>query len=299
VRIPWQCKTLFAISAWGASFVATKAVLREAGPFTIVTTRFGMGVAVLLVTSAARGQMHRIQRSELATFALLGGVGVLLHQLLQITGLRYTSATNSGWIITLVPVFTVLLARLFLHERLAPPQIVGVLLAFCGALLVATRGRPSLEMLRLSSTLGDLLMLLSAPNWAVFSVLSKPVLRHRPAALVMHWVLLLGWVMTLPFFFASRGWEDYGRLSSTGWLALLFLGIFCSGVAFIFWYDSLEVADASQVSSFIYLEPLVTVAVAAWLLHEAITLPALAGGAILLTGVWLVNRSPRPLDPAT
>ncbi len=94
----------------------------------------------------------------------------------------------------------------------------------------------------------------------------------------------------MPFFVGTHGWEQLRQLSTTGWLAITFLGFLCSGLAYIFWYDSLQEADASQVAAFLYLEPLVTVVVAAWLLGEAITLPTLAGGVIILAGVWLVNR---------
>jgi drug/metabolite transporter (DMT)-like permease len=289
-HLPWQSKAVCAVTAWGASFVATKAALREAAPFTILVLRFGMGVAVLLATVAARGHMRAPRGREFGTFALLGFVGVLVHQLLQVNGLRFTTATNTGWMVALIPVFTALLARLLLGERLPPPKLAGIALAFAGALVVASRGRIDRASFGLPSHFGDLLVFLSAPNWAVFSVLSKPALRTRPAALVMTWVLLFGWAMLLPFFAAGRGWEDLGRLTTTGWTALAFLGLLCSGVAYVFWYDSLGAADASHVAVFLYVEPLVTMAVAAWLLHEPITSPVLAGGATILAGVWLVNR---------
>jgi drug/metabolite transporter (DMT)-like permease len=196
--------------------------------------------------------------------------------------------------VALIPVFTVLLARLFLREHLAPVQIGGIMLAFGGALVVVSHGVPKLPPLHAAATWGDFLVFLSAPNWAVFSVLSKPALRNRPAALVMTWVLLLGWLMTLPFFTAAHGWTELAALSVRGWSAILFLGVFCSGAAYVFWYDSLAAADASRVAAFLYLEPLVTVAVAAWLLHERITPPTLVGGAVILFGVWLVQRRPAP-----
>jgi drug/metabolite transporter (DMT)-like permease len=291
MRVPWQAKALVAIVVWGASFIATKTALGEVGSFAIITLRFGMGVVVLLVTVAARGQLRWPSRRELALFALLGFQGVLLHQLLQVTGLRFTSATNTGWMVALIPVFTALLARGFLREHLTAMQTGGIALAFAGALVVLGHGWPRLPPLHAAATWGDFLVFLSAPNWAVFSVLSKPALRSRPAALVMTWVLLLGWLMTLPFFAVTHGWTDLAALSARGWTAILFLGVFCSGAAYIFWYDSLVAADASRVAAFLYLEPLVTVAVAGWLLHEAITAATLAGGAIILIGVWLVQRA--------
>jgi drug/metabolite transporter (DMT)-like permease len=80
-------------------------------------------------------------------------------------------------------------------------------------------------------------------------------------------------------------------LSVRGWLALGFLGIVCSGFAYIFWYDALEILPASQVGVFLYLEPLVGVLVAAAVLDEQLGWASVAGGGIILLGVWLVNRA--------
>jgi len=74
-------------------------------------------------------------------------------------------------------------------------------------------------------------------------------------------------------------------LSLAGWSGVLFLGLSCSGVAYIFWYDALAVAGASQVAAFLYLEPIVTVIVAASLIGEAVTWATLVGGATILIGV--------------
>lgn len=101
-----------------------------------------------------------------------------------------------------------------------------------------------------------------------------------------------GWLFLLPLFLAARGWSDYGRLSATGWAALLFLGIGASGLGYLFWYGALERIEASRVAAFLYLEPLVTLAAAVVLLGEAVTLEALAGGLLLLAGVAVVQRAP-------
>jgi drug/metabolite transporter (DMT)-like permease len=291
--VPWQVRIAIAITVWGASFVATKTALREATPFAIVGLRFGIGIIILLATVFARREWRWVPRRDLAHFALLGCIGVLVHQGLQANGLRTTSATNTGWMVALIPVFTALLARVLLGERLTPVRLLGIALAFTGALVVIGRGRLDFGIFRLPSAFGDLLVFLSAPNWAVFSVLSKPVLRRYPAALVMSYVLLLGWLFVLPIAVHQHMWEQAMHLSATGWTAILFLGIFCSGFAYVFWYDGLRAADASQVAAFLYAEPLVTVMVAAAVLGEAITPATLVGGAVILAGVWLVNRPAR------
>jgi drug/metabolite transporter (DMT)-like permease len=270
-------------------------VLREVSPLTVIALRFGLGVLVLLGAVALSGEFVIIRGRDLGYLVLLGAIGVLVHQMLQANGLTRTSATHSGWLVALTPIFTALLAWLFLGERLTAARLAGIGLAFAGALWVVSRGQFNPEVLALPGTAGDFLLFLSAPNWAIFSVLSKPVLRRHPAILTMSYVLTLGWLMVLPLFLAGQGPAEIARLSLAGWGALAFLGLLCSGVAYIFWYDALQHGDASQVATFLYLEPLVTLAVAATLLGEPLTVATLGGGAVILAGVWLVNRPVKPV----
>ena len=79
-------------------------------------------------------------------------------------------------------------------------------------------------------------------------------------------------------------------LSVEGWISIIFLGLACSGLAYVFWYDALLEAGASQVASFLYLGPIVTVVVAATRIGERVTWATLIGEGIILLGVWRVNR---------
>lgn len=285
----YRVQALLAITFWGASFVATKVALQELSPLTVVAVRFALGLLVLWGTVIVRGRVLLITGRELGYLAVLGAVGIFVHQLLQTNGLVTTSATNTGWLVALTPIFTALLARALLGESFGPARVAGLLLAFAGAMAIVVTRAGSVRVLGLPATPGDFLAFLSAPNWAVFSVLSKRALARRPPTLVMAYVMALGWLMLLPLALADAGWGRLGELSPSGWAALLFLGLFCSGLAYLFWYGALQGGDASQVAAFLYLEPLVTLIIAALVLGEPITLWTLVGGAAVLAGVWLVN----------
>jgi len=79
--------------------------------------------------------------------------------------------------------------------------------------------------------------------------------------------------------------------SDPGWIGVAFLSIFCSGLAYIAWYDALKALTAAQTGVFPYIEPLVAIVVALFVLNEPITPASLIGGAVILFGVWLVNKS--------
>jgi drug/metabolite transporter (DMT)-like permease len=283
-------KTFLAVVFWGASFVATKAILRQASPITIVVVRFALGLVVLSALVYVRRSYPAIPRRDQRWLLLLGFNGIFVHQMLQANGLVTTSATNTGWIVALTPIFTALLAWLWLRETFGRVKLLGLALALIGTALVVSRGRLGAGAIGLPATWGDLLVLLSAPNWAIFSVLSKRLLTRYPPVFVVTAIMGMGWLMLLPFFVGSAGWQELSGLGGSEWAGLLFLGICCSGLAYVFWYDALQVAPAGQVAAFLYLEPLVTVGVAALALGERPTLATLMGGGFILAGVWLVNR---------
>jgi drug/metabolite transporter (DMT)-like permease len=100
----------------------------------------------------------------------------------------------------------------------------------------------------------------------------------------------LGWLFTTILFFAQTGLSEITNLTSNGWLGVIFLGVFCSGLAYIAWYDALQALSSAQTGAFLYIEPLVAVVVAFFVLSEPVTVVSLIGGGIILFGVWLVNR---------
>lgn len=283
-------EALFAVAVWGASFIATKVVLRDISPVTIVWMRFAMGVLILGIAVTARKQFALLNRGEWPYFALLGFLGITFHQWLQSNALQTSEASTTAWIVTTTPVFMAILGWFVLRERLGWVKIIGILVAFIGVLVIVYDGDLSGISLRSFGKPGDILILVSAINWTVFSVLSRRGLKNHPATFMMFYVMLLGWLLTSILFFATQRVSEIQNLTAGGWVGLAFLGIFCSGLAYIAWYDALQTLGAAETGVFLYIEPLVTVVVAFFMLSETITLASLLGGGIILLGVWLVNR---------
>jgi drug/metabolite transporter (DMT)-like permease len=283
-------KALFAVTVWGASFVATKIALEYAAPTTVVWLRFTMGVLVLGFVVLLNKQFTLPLGRDWAYFAILGFLGITFHQWLQSTGLLTAQATTTAWIITSTPIFIALLGFFLLGERLAWYQVLGILLATFGVLLVVTKGNLASLTAGRFGTPGDILVTISAINWAVFSTLSRPGLKKHPATLMMFYVMGFGWLFISILFFAGPGSREILSIPTEGWMAITFLGVLCSGVAYFFWYDALKVLPVAQTGAFLYVEPIITVIVAAFVIQEAILLATLVGGIIILIGVWLVNR---------
>jgi len=103
-----------AVSLWGVSFVATKTAVRDVSPVTLIFSRFALGLAVLFTILKFRRQLLPPPPSMWPMLALMGFVGVFVHQMLQAHALKLTTAVRTGWLIGLIPIWSVVLAVIFL-----------------------------------------------------------------------------------------------------------------------------------------------------------------------------------------
>src|SRR5688572_12796598 len=198
-------KALFAVTVWGASFVATKISLQYIAPTVLVWIRFAMGVVILGFAVGLNKQFSLPAPKDWGYFALLGFLGITFHQWLQSTGLVTAQATTTGWIIASTPIFMALLGFIILREQLAWYQIAGIVFAAFGVLLVVTKGDLAAVSMGNFGAPGDFLVLISAPNWAVFSALSRSGLKKHPSTRMMFYVMSFGWLFTSILFLFSSG----------------------------------------------------------------------------------------------
>lgn len=283
---------LWAIIFWGFSFIATKVALREVHPFTLLTLRFGIGAFLLLVVQLRQDKkfLKVFSQRDWIYVLFLSIVGIAGHNLLQAFGLLYTTAINTGWIIAIQPIFITLTARLFLGEGITIRKIIGIVLGFSGIFLIISKGIFSLSLFRFSSTFGDLLVLLSALTWTAFTVGGRGFLSRFPPLVTITPIMMVGCLITLPLSAVKGEWNILFHLSLSGWMGILFLGIFCSGLAYFFWYSALVKRDSSIIGMYLYLEPFVTLMGARLLLGEEIRWITLSGGGMTLIGVYLATR---------
>lgn len=284
---------LLSITFWGISFVSAKAVLGKLDPFSLIVFRFGIGAVFLFLLLFVQRNSLRISVQHLPHIIILGILGVFVHQVLQAMALLSIHASSAGWLISFSPIFTAVLSILFLNEKLTINKAAGMLMAFLGVVLVtAARGGNSLQ---LSINIGFILMILSTLNWAIYSVLIKKLKLPYPPLLVTFYMCLVGLILTAPFILQNKGWKALSLLNFSEWTHLLFLGIFVSGIGYWYWGKALEGLEASRVSMFMYLEPIVTFIAAIFLLQEKILLMSIAGGIIIIIGVVMVNGQIVPL----
>lgn len=283
---------LVAVSIWGASFAATKRLLAEVSPGTVLLTRTVLATLLVAGGLAFRGRLRSFPARDWPRLVVLSLLGLVLTQLLQAYALERSTSANTAWLVALGPLVTALLAAWLLGERLGG-RVAGLVLAFGGALLVVSGGLSLGAALRLPSTRGDALTLLSTGTWALYTVYGRGFAAGRHPPLVTSHLLGVASLLYVPAFVLESGWRELAGLSTTGWLCLAYLGLGCSGLAFMLYGAALEHLEASQVAAFIYLEPLIAQALAVTLMGEPLTAAVLAGGAAILAGVYLVTRPQR------
>jgi drug/metabolite transporter (DMT)-like permease len=287
---------LWAVILWGFSFIATKMALKEVHPFTLLTLRFGIGGFLLLLVQLQKDKrfLKAFSFKDWVSIILLAIVGISGHTLLQAYGLLYTTAINTGWIVAIMPIFITIVARFYLGEPITLRKVGGIILGFLGVFLVISKGVFSLSIFRFDSTLGDFLILISVLTWTAFSVGGKGFLSRFSPLTAITPIMVVGCLTTFPFTWLEWEWNILFHLSLSGWMAILFLGIFCSGLAYLFWYSALGKKDSSIVGMYLYLEPFVTLIGAYFFLNEEIQWITLMGGGMILLGVTLATwRSSR------
>ncbi len=290
---------------WGTSFVSVKALLPVVSPVTVITVRFLIAVAFLWIVdgmrrASLRGQNRAGARPSFAgplvpprqhspTIALLGFIGVFVHHMLQANALRFTSSASAGWLVALNPLFIATFAAILLRERFPVRVKTGFAVALLGVLLIVSRGDPR-AALKSPSSIGDVLMIASGVNWAVYSTVLKRAGLPYPPLLATLWAESFGLLLLLPFWLLGGGPAELVRVSPAGWVHFVSLGVLSSGLAYLFWGRALCELKASQVAAFQYLQPTVTMTASALVLGERLGWWLLAGGAVIIYGIAVVNK---------
>ena len=285
LKVFW--KPLATIFFWGNSFIATKYALEFLNPLTIIFLRMIIAVFFLSIVALYTKRSFSLNLRDHGGIFLLALIATL-HLWIQVEGLNYTSAANTGWIIGFSPVFIVIIGFLWLKEKLMMQQLIGILIAFGGLVLLVSKGH--ITSISFISNKGDFLVLGSTLTWAVYSIVGKKITVNYPPIMTILFQFLFMAIIISPFTINSQNFEAVTALAPNYWFAILFLGIFCSGIAYVLWAQSLTEMPAYKVGAFLYIQPFITFFSAWFLLAEEITIITLISGLIIISGVVLVNR---------
>ena len=280
------------VAFWSGNYIVGKIALREFPPVLVAGLRIGFaGLMILpfgLRERFAGGSAGATPgAASTVRLVLLGVFGVTLNQVFFIVGLSRTSVAHAAILIGLTPIQVLVLACLRGQERITAQRAVGMAIALAGvALLKAFEPEAAAG----ATWLGDLFTFLAGTFFAIFTVLGKEVAKLYSAVTVNAHAYVGGAVALAPVTLWEISRHSLAHISAGAWMAVLYMALFSSVIAYLIYYYALMHVSASRVSAFSYLQPVFATAMGAALLREHVGAPVIAGGLVILSGVYLVER---------
>ncbi len=275
-----------ALLLWASAFAGIKAGLEGFGPGELALLRFGTA-SIMLIGYASVIRLRLPDLADVPRIGLAGALGITAYHLLLNFGETAVTAGAASLIISSGPIFTALLAMVFLRERLTVWGWGGIGIAFSGvALITLGEGTGGLTFQPAA-----MLVLLAAIATAAYFVVSKPLLdKYTPLAFTAYSI----WLGTLPMLVFLPGLlRQLPEAPMAATLSGIYLGVFPGAIAYALYSHVLSKLPASIASSFLYVQP-VSATIIAWIwIREVPSIVTLAGGAVALVGVALVSTRGR------
>jgi drug/metabolite transporter (DMT)-like permease len=280
---------LIATFCWATNIIAGKEALRGFGALALAQMR-ALGtsaVYVVLFIAWPRRPSLRRSRRDWAFLGLAALFGVTLNQLFFIGGLARTSAAHTALIVALGPVMVLALSLLLRMEVLTVLKSVGILVAFCGVAVLTTGKRGGGNG---ADWRGDLLAFAASAVFAYFTILIKKAAVQSDALTLNTIVFTLGSVLMLPFTAPELLAVRWSAVPPLAWWSLAYMVILGSVLAYLLFAFALSELSPSRVAAFNYLQPLIAISLGVWMLGEKITSGLIAGGGLILVGLYLTER---------
>ncbi len=272
---------------WSSAFVGIRYAVRHYPPGSLALLRFLISSFLLggyALWKKAPSSNRIPSLKDWGAFLALGATGVFGYHIALNFGEQTVEAGAASLLVNTTPLFTVLLAVLFLGERLSPRGGFGLAVAFCGASMVALGAANGLTLDK-----GALLVLLAAVVQAFYFALQKPMLRRFGALDLTTRSIWCGTLLLSVFLPELASTARQAPLSST--LVVLFLGVGPSCFAYVAWAYIVSKMSVSRAVGYLYLVPALALGIGFLVLGETPSLLALTGGAVTIFGVILVRRS--------
>eukprot|EP00828_Plagiopyla_frontata_P026650 TRINITY_DN34808_c0_g1_i1.p3 TRINITY_DN34808_c0_g1~~TRINITY_DN34808_c0_g1_i1.p3 ORF type:complete len:271 (+),score=108.25 TRINITY_DN34808_c0_g1_i1:816-1628(+) len=222
--------------------------------------------------------------------AVLGFTGVFAYSYFFFTGLQTTPAGRAALIVACIPVCIAVLSAVFLKERFGPVRVVGAVLSLAGVSVVIADGNP-LALLSGGVGRGDIMILGCVVSWTAYSLGGRAAMKKMPPLTAVTWSCITGTLMLLPVSLPGGLIGDIAKARPLDWGCIFFLGALATSLAYFWYYQAISVIGASRAGIFINTVPVFAVVMGFLLLGEPVHLSLLTGGAMVITGVYLTNRS--------
>ena len=278
---------------YATSYVATRTTLDAVPPALLAMMRLVIGAAILLpvarLLEAPVSPPSRVDARRIVWMGVFGFAGAFA---LSHWGLARSTATNGALLIIAEPVSIMLLGPAILGERLTGREKAGAGLALLGSLLVVINGIPGITHVLAPHWRGDVLLMLAGVAYGSYTLIGREVLQRRPPLDVTARTIVWGALAMAPL--AAAEWMSGARsvVSGAAVTGVLYLGVVITAIGYLAWNWALARAEASRAAIFLTVQPVAGALLGVLFLHEPLTAFTLAGGALLVSGLWLTATGP-------
>ncbi len=277
---------ILVVLIWASNNVIVKYALDDIDPVAYVLVRFMVVVLLLFPWLRLRGTSLRVRRADVPLIILSGVIGFALFNLLFTVGLDETTAFSAALLISMGPVFILILAALLGIERVRPVQWLGVLLAMVGiGAFVWDKLAQDLP------AIGDLLSLLSAMAWAVYSLMSRRLAGRYPPATATAWTALVGVAAVTPVAIGPALEQDWIGIGLSGWGAIVYSAVFSMLIGYTLWSWAIARRGVGRTAPYQYLVPILTGVISLLFLDEHFGVTKIFGAVLVLGGLILVRKT--------
>ena len=281
---------------WSLNWVIGRAIVGQVSPFALAFTRWVVAVAVMLPFAWPQLRRHwPAIRRHWKALAWLGVWGMGLQNVFTYLGLNYTTATNGVILNSATPMIIIVLGWAVYRDTITRVQALGVAVSLVGILVIVCRGDPAV-LARLALNKGDLIVLVGISFWAAYTVFLRMKPEGVPGLAMLTCCGIVGLAVLLPLFVVEMAFfGGVVRFTPATVAAMLYVGIFPSLVAYIFWNRGVAEVGPNIAGIFMHLMPVFGALLAWMFLGERIHLFHLAGIALILAGITLTTRGHRAL----
>ena len=278
---------LLAVFVWGTSFPVLKGLMTVMSPLTLMLVRGVVSSLVMGTVLYHSGGWRRPTAEDLQIVLPVGLIGFTLNQMLYSWGLHLTTASHSGLIFTVTPLFVFAMSQALGHIRLDRVDVLGLALGLGGAVLII--GWPSRGVAGAASVLGDLLTVGAAITWGLWTIMVGPLLQRRGTLTATFWITLTGTLGLVPFALPTLVRQEWA-LPWWAFVGIVYAGAVSGALGGLLWYAAVKRLGAARTVIYANMESFFAVLAAALLLGERVAVTSLVGGAAVVAGVLLTRR---------
>lgn len=274
---------------YGSNYSIAKEVMPAyVGPFGLIVIRVLSAALFFGIFARFVTKEKIVGRADNIRVILCGVTGVAINQLCFFAGLNLTAPINAALLMVIVPVVVLIFSAMLLKERVGMQKVSGILLACTGALLLiySSHGESTTGNLW-----GDLLIILNATSFGMYLVLVKPLMQKYKAITVVSRIFTVGAVLVIPFGWQQLAAPAYSTFPLSIWLAILFMVLAVTIIAYLLNTWALRYANPSLVGAYIYLQPVLAIVIAIGLGKDVFTLQKGLYALLIFAGVYLVSRT--------